>query len=974
MTPTWNRQTRRNRHRRTGGAMARSALRPPCLPAQEHRRLQKKEPALGRLPVPVGSLGSRQDEASMDPAAKVSSGKEDVGAGEGRGHRGRAFRATALLAVLMAGGCQRTRPAVEVRTLHDGWTLVGVDTFTTPIPATVPGTVQTDLMAARLVADPYWRGQADSLEWIAERDWIYRTAFTTDSAFLAHERIELLFKGLDTFAQVFLNGREVLRSDNMFREWKVDVAHLLRVGTNELEVRFSSPLRVGRALRSAHPYSIPMDHDAGDPPTRAFVRKAAYHYGWDWGPRLVTSGIWREVELVAWNGPRLRDFYTATASLGPDQARLAAFVEVEVSPEAVAKFGVRGSLPITVEVSSPHKAFPRASRKAQVEAGVHSFILPVEVRRPRLWWPNGLGEPHLYTIQAEVRGVGTFDRRTIKAGIRTLELVLDPDSVGESFYFRVNGVPVFAKGANVVPLDHFAPRVKDDDYRRLFRDVVAAHMNMLRVWGGGIYPPDLFYDLADEYGILVWQDFMFANAMVPGDSAFVANVRAEAVDQIRRLRGHPSLALWCGNNEIEEGWRRWGWARGYASHADSAAVERAYAAVFYGALPDAVSRHDPSRAYWPSSPMLGWGEPESLRRGDSHYWGVWHGGEPFEVYLEKLPRFASEYGFQGFPPMETLQAFTQAEDRSLDHSVLRAHQRHPRGFDIIREYMVRDYPVPADLEDFAYLSQLLQARGVRMAFEAHRRARPRTMGTLYWQLNDTWPAISWSSRDWFGRWKALHYAAKKAFAPLLVSLVEHGERVEAWGVWDGREPWTGELFLELLDFAGTSLWEAALPVTLPPHGSIALWQAVTEEVLRGHERSRVVLRAELRASASTRRQTSSHGEEAVSASSENLLYFERPKHLSLEAPRVQIRTEGGPKSGTVRVILRSEVVAKDVALSLEGDPDARFEENFLDLLPGRPKELLVETRIPPEEARGRLRLRTLAEVPREGVPPTHPRR
>lgn len=880
---------------------------------------------------------------------------------------GSALAQVALLGVFLAAGCQRTRPAVEVRLLHDGWTLVGVDTFTTPIPATVPGTVHTDLLGAGLIPDPYWRDEADRLGWIAEKEWIYRTALPMDSAFLAHERVELRFKGLDTFARVRLNGREILRADNMFREWSVEVARLLRVGANELEVRFESPLRVGRALREAYPHPLPMDHDAGSPPTRAFVRKAAYQYGWDWGPRLVTSGIWREVELVAWSGVRLTDFHTATASLAPDRARLAAFVEVEVTPQAVERFGEGGRLSVTVEVASPQRAFPRVRQSAQVEAGVHTFVLPVEIRRPRLWWPNGLGEPHLYTIQAEVRGGGFSDRRTTRAGVRTVELVVDPDSVGESFHFRVNGVPVFAKGANVVPLDHFVPRVTEDDYRRLFRDVVEAHMNMLRVWGGGVYPPDVFYDLADRHGILIWQDFMFANAMVPGDSAFLASVRAEAADQIRRLRGHPSLALWCGNNEIDEGWRRWGWARGYASPADSAAVERAYAAVFYGILPDAVSRHDPSRAYWPSSPMLGWGDPESLKRGDSHYWGVWHGGEPFEVFRDKLPRFASEYGFQGFPAVETLWAFTLPEDRSLDHPVLRAHQKHPRGFEIIREYMARDYPVPAGLEEFAYVSQLLQARGMRVAFEAHRRARPRTMGTLYWQLNDTWPVVSWSSRDWFGRWKALHYAAKEAFAPLLVSLVEQDGRLEAWGVWEGRDPWKGELRLVLEDFAGVRLWEVTFPVDLPAGGSLRLWQGETRQALGAADRNRVVLQAVLRPSGTEASPRARGSRDASPPSAANLLYFVPPKELALQAPRIGIRAEPGSSPASVVLTLESDVLAKDVALSLDGDPDARFGENFFDLLPGQPKTLTVETRWTPEEVSGRLRIRTLAEIPPEGV-------
>ncbi len=776
--------------------------------------------------------------------------------------------------------------------------------------------------------------------------------------------MELRFRGLDTFAQVLLNGRGVLEADNMFREWTVDVTPYLRLGENVLEVRLRSPLPPALAARAALPYQLPAGNDAGDPPSRVFVRKAAYHYGWDWGPRLVTMGIWRPVELVAWGGARITDLFAETITLSDQVALVSAVVEVQATQQEADMRAAGGGLPVTLTLSSPDRAFRPVTYSAQLAAGRNTFSVPLEIPDPRRWWPNGLGEAHLYTVQAQLKAGRRSDTRSARVGLRTLELVIDPDSLGEAFYFRVNDVPVFMKGANVVPLDHFSPRVTEEDYRSLFRDAVAANMNMLRVWGGGIYETDTFYDLADEHGILLWQDFMFANGMYPGDSAFLANVRAEATDQVRRLRGHPSLALWCGNNEMDEGWQRWGWARAYASPADSAAVRKAYDLLFYGVLPDVISREDPVRPYWPSSPMLGWGDPESLNRGDSHYWGVWHGQEPFEVFLEKLPRFSSEYGFQAFPALETVHAFTEETDRFLSHPVMRVHQKHPIGNELIATYMARDYPMPAAFEDFVYVSQLLQARGMRMAIEAHRRARPRTMGTLYWQLNDTWPVVSWSGRDWFGRWKALHFAAREAFAPLLVSGVVVRDTVEVWGVWDGLQPREGTLDLELLDFAGTVLWEGHIPTTLPPGSATRQWRSSVADLLRGADPRTVVLAARFR----TGNDGGGSGGSEVQAQAPgpvSLLYLSPPRELALEASKIQVETAAGADG--VLLTLTADVLAKDVALTLETGAPGRFRENFFDLLPGRPRTVVVETILSPEELRSRLRIRTLAEVPREGL-------
>jgi beta-mannosidase len=656
------------------------------------------------------------------------------------------------------------------------------------------------------------------------------------------------------------------------------------------------------------------------------------------------------VKLLGWSGGRITDLHLTTDSFSQEAAYLTAAVELHFTREEADRRSAGGGMPVTLTLSSPDSAFDPIDQEVVVEPGTNHLEVGLQVPRPQLWWPNGLGEAHLYTAEAALRAGRRTDTLRTRFGVRTVELVTEPDSIGETFFFRINGVPVFMKGANVIPLDHFSPRVTPDDYLELFRDVADANMNMLRVWGGGIYEEDTFYDLADEHGILVWQDFMFANGMYPGDSTFLANVRAEAVHQVRRLRGHASLALWCGNNEMDEGWKNWGWGRNYDTPEDSASVRDAYEAVFHEILPGVVSAEDPSRRYWPSSPSLGWGDPESLNRGDSHYWGVWHGQEPFQVFTQKLPRFSSEFGFQAFPPMETVEAFTHPEDRSLFDPTVLAHQKHPIGNQLILNYMERDYPTPEAFDDFVYVSQLLQARGMRKAFEAHRRAKPRTMGTLYWQLNDTWPVVSWSSRDYHGRWKALHFAARRAFAPALISPALNGDTLEVWGVSDLNRPVEGTLSLELLTFDGTSLWQASVSANLPANRSQILWKGSAPSLLGEVDTRQVVFVVEMAES----------GDQAQRRG--NLFYFHPPKDLELGAPAIRFRI--AEEEEGLLLALEADFLAKDVYLSLEG---SRFSDNFFDLLPGRPHAVRLETELDAERAEAELEIRTLAEIPAGGL-------
>ncbi len=788
--------------------------------------------------------------------------------------------------------------------------------------ASVPGCVHTDLLAAGLIDDPFFGTNEHHLQWIENKDWEYRVIFDMPPAFIARKHIEIDFEGLDTYADVYLNDALLFKADNMFREWKAPCAGVLREKGNELRVYFHSAVSAVRAGWDSLGRELPGG-------ARVLARKAAYQYGWDWAPRFVTSGVWRPVRLHAWDEARIADFRIVQKRLTRESAELTAVFEIEASSR------------IDVALSVFREDRIVASVDAELVPGPNAVSIDFTVPEPELWWPNGLGEPRLYEFLGEMRdGAFVVDRAARRVGLRTIELVRDRDEKGESFSFRVNGLPVFMKGANFVPMDSFIPRVEAERYEWLVASAAGANMNMLRVWGGGAYESELFYDLCDEYGILVWQDFMFACAMYPGDSAFLANVREEAVGVVKRLRNHPCLALWCGNNEIDEGWHNWGWQRQYGySAADSAKIWSDYVKLFHELLPGVVAELDSGAAYWPSSPGRGRADPRSLTEGDSHYWGVWHDGEAFEAFREKVPRFMSEFGFQSFPSLATIARFADPEDWRIDSAAMLAHQKHPRGNEIIREYMERSYRAPRDFESFVYVSQLLQAEGMKTAIEAQRRAKPSCMGSLYWQLDDCWPAPSWSSIDYEGDPKALHYFARDAFGEALVSPVVEDGVLRVYAVSDRAAAIEGVAMLKVLDFSGNVIWTDSRRVTVGPDSSVSFFESDVESLLRGRARGAAVFSAELW--------------EADALLSRNLLYFAPPRELDL--PPIETARSGERKSGSnlsVRSISRFEhgyaislcarALVKNLYLSVEGH-EGFFDRNFFDMLPGSCETVLFVT-------------------------------
>jgi beta-mannosidase len=819
-------------------------------------------------------------------------------------------------AVVVAGPPAAAVPAAPLRhELSGPWTFRRV-TAQNPsaepwLPATVPGCVHTDLFAAGKIGDPFFRLNEKDQQWIENASWDYRTTFAVDAATLGRDRVELALAGLDTHAELFVNGVSVLATNNMFRAWRVDAKPQLRIGDNELVIRFRSPIEAVQASYDHLGHRLPASNDQGKEMVSMWSRKAPYHFGWDWGPRFVTSGIWRPVALEAWSGARLDDVQVFQNKLDANAADLTIKVRVVAARTGKARVSVVADGKATI-----------AAADVTLNVGPNEVALAARIEHPELWWPNGLGPQPRYALATTLAIDGAaVGWRTTRIGLRTIEVVHERDKLGKSFFIKVNGAPVFMKGANWIPADSFVTRMTDARYRQLLQSAADTHMNMLRVWGGGIYEDDRFYDLADELGLLVWQDFMFACSMYPGDAAFVENVRQEAIENVRRLRNHPSLALWAGNNENEAAWKGWGWPQKFdLSKRAQDRIWRDYQQMFHQVLPAVVAAEDPGRFYTRSSPSaneeripanrLGW--------GDMHYWGVWHAENPYQAYGDNISRFMSEYGFQSFPELGSVERYTDKTDWDIESPVLLSHQRHPRGNALINKYMERDFRAPKDFASFLYVGQVLQATVISYAAEAHRRAMGRNWGTLYWQLDDCWPVASWSSIDYYGRWKALQYAARRFFAPVLVSPVANKGAVEIWGVSDRRTDTPARLTVRVLDFSGHELGRRDQEVTLAANTSQLLLSYRRKKLLGATDPHRVVLVAEL---------TEAPGHPLA----RNLFWFKKTKDLELPKPALTLDVK--PTADVAFAIsIHASALARAVRLDA-GAIDGTFEDNYFDLLP-----------------------------------------
>ncbi|MDO3425762.1 glycoside hydrolase family 2 protein [Chryseobacterium sp. APV1] len=769
------------------------------------------------------------------------------------------------------------------------------------LTASVPGTVHLDLMNNKIIPDPYKDENEKKVQWIENEDWDYQTSFNISSKDLENQNIELIFNGLDTFSEIYLNGKLIQSTDNMFRKWTIPVRQSLKNGENILQVKFRSAVNVGKELAQKVPFTMPES-------PRSFVRKAQYQFGWDWGPRLVTAGIWKDVKLNFWNIARLDHIKIEQKILTKQKADLNIHAEIFATEEGKYSFSINGK-----------------SQNISLKSGLNLISIPYQIQNPKLWQPNGWGDPNLYDIKVSLqKDSKMIAEKSEKIGLRTIELIQEKDAKGKSFYFKVNGKPMYAKGTNWIPGDSFSPRITKEKYQQLIKACKDANMNMIRVWGGGIYEDDEFYKACDENGILVWQDFMFAGSFYPSYEKFQKNVELEVKDQTERIQNHPSLALWCGNNEIDEAIFNWGYQKQFKySKEDSLQVWKDYKKIFHEVIPNAVKKYATSdkQIYWESSPSIGWGHQESLTEGDSHYWGVWWGEQPFEIYNEKVPRFASEYGFQGMPTLETTKSmFSGNPDLSLQNATIKAHEKHSRGWEIIENYMKRDYKVPTDFVKYNYVSQLLQARGMQIAIEAHRRAKPYNMGTLYWQLNDCWPVVSWSSIDYLGNWKALHYQVKRSFENQVILVEEKEGILNFYGINDGSDTIKDvSLEFEVNNFKGENILAAVSTPKQNWEEAIKFDSSSINELVGEADKNELFLNVILRGK-----------DEKIIA--ESNYFFAKPKDLKLTKPNLKIR-----KISATEIEISTDVLAKDVYLM----GDTHFSDNFFDLLPKTSKRIIL---------------------------------
>lgn len=795
------------------------------------------------------------------------------------------------------------------------------------IRASVPGCVHTDLMSAGLIDDPFYGRNEKSIQWIGEKDWEYRKTFTISEDDLLVSNMWVVLEGVDTYADISVNGLPVGTTDNMFRTWRFDISDKLKVGDNQLTIRFESVFRHDMPRYLDAPYRLMAwpNNDQSDIWLSLYARKAGYHYGWDWGPRLITAGLHGSVYVESWNDWKIQSVFFKTLSLDKPSARTGKARTADLQADIEVLSDMECDAFITISRGSQKVC----GEKVVLKKGLNSYKLPFTIRNPHLWWSNGLGKAHMEEFTVRVDACGNTASLTDDIGIRTAEVIREDDDQGRKMTVRLNGYDVFCKGANWIPIDNFPHMRERRDYAYLLESAALSNMNMIRVWGGGLYESEDFYELCDSLGIMVWQDMAFACGMFPSDSTYLSNVKEEVKDNVRRLRNHPSLVLWCGNNENEISYFEWGWNR-TLTHDQRIDYEKGLKKLFYDVIPSTVDAEDGTRYYHPTSPVTGHsGVPYSM--GDAHMWSVWKGGW-VEEYLKphNIARFMSEYGFISYPDMFSMKKFIPEWDMYTGSPSMLAHHRayddttrDPNYSDnTICRYLNRYAWVPETFEDYVYMTQWFQAEAVKVAMEAHRRAKPYCMGTLFWQLNDCWPVVSWSSIDYYGRWKALQYYSRRAYAPVLVSpyLAEDGT-VSVKVVSDRIEEFNGTLETYVMGFDGNIIKQTDVRCYVNAEGTKDVFRIESHE-LDGDTFLYVRL------------------VEGNTIVSENLFFNRYPDEYTRLKPNISIeavKTDDG-----IEMILSTDKLARCLYLYTDNENDF-FEDNYIDLIPGFSRRIFVKT-------------------------------
>lgn len=770
-------------------------------------------------------------------------------------------------------------------------------------PAKVPATIHKLLYENKRLADPYKGNVEGIMQFIGNSDWMYRTTINISKNQLKAKEILLECMGLDTYADIFINQKRVSSTDNMFRSYEFDIKPYLKEGENEVEILFLAPLVISKKQQD----SININFPGGE---RVWTRKAQFQFGWDWAPTYITMGIWKPVFLKFQYKAYIKDldfnyeFNEKSATVKVD-AQIFSYDNTKYQTE------------IKLGEASQNKT-------TDIQKGLNHLSFEFKINDPKLWWPNGMGSQNLYSLI--FKGGEKADQPEIihrKIGLRKTELITVPDNKGETFYFRINGKPVFAKGANYVPADAFPEQVIDEKLVKLLTDAHKSNFNMLRVWGGGIYEREKFYEICDSLGLMIWQDFMFACAMYPGEESFLKNVEAEAEENVKRISRHPCIVLWCGNNENAEGWARWGW-QDVLLPDKKQYIEKAYNRIFNDILPKSVSKWGKNVPYWESSPKFGRGDIRHRFEGDAHYWGVWHDAEDFSMYEEKVPRFMSEFGFQSYPELNTIRYFSGMDLDQNEESML-AHQKHPKGNMLISTYIERDFAPAKDFESFVYLSQAVQAEGIGRGIVAHRTAMPYCMGSLYWQLNDCWPAISWSSMDYFGRWKPLQYKTKALFAPILVSSKENQGKLVTTIVSEKEIPVSSKIQISVYTLDGKIVEQSEHKIELKPNTSQVYLTSELADLQTKYGTSNLCYVSTLK-------------DDKNNIISQDFDFSEKPKDLKLIKNKLSFSVREVREGYLITV--KSDAINPGVWITT--DLNGSFSDNYFTMTPGT-KEILFSS-------------------------------